>query len=217
MKQKNQKRFFVGLCLLTAFAVWTFLLGSVDVQAIGPQGTRIGFAAMNQFVHKLTGVNMNLYTLTDWLGLVPVVVAIGFAMLGLFQWIQRKDLWKVDRSILILGGFYLIVMALYVFFEQFVVNYRPVLIEGRLEASYPSSTTMLVICVMCTAIMQFKIRIKNAVIRRCVMILVILFVGFMIVGRLVSGVHWFSDIIGGVLLSAGLVMVYDSVAGVESK
>ena len=198
--------------MLAAFGLWTFLLGIVDVQPIGPQGTSVGFATMNQFVHEQTGVNMVLYTLTDWLGLIPLGFVFSFGSLGLVQWIQRRHLLKVDHSILILGGFYLIVMALYVFFEQFVVNCRPVLIDGRLEASYPSSTTVLVICVMCTAIMLLNARIKNATVKRYIMMIMILFVVFMVMGRLVSGVHWFSDIVGGVLLSVGLVMLYHALA-----
>ena len=177
---------YPALCLLLTFAVWTILLGIVDVHEIGPQGSWVGFAALNQFIHNKTGVNMVLYTITDWLGIVPVGVAFGFALLGLVQWIQRGHLLKVDRSILILGGFYLVVMAFYVFFEWYVVNFRPVLIDGRLEASYPSSTTMLVICVMWTAMMQFNTRIRNRVTRRCVLVLIILFIAFMVVGRLIS-------------------------------
>lgn len=211
MKQKKFNRVCIGLCLLAAFGLWTFMLGIVDVQPIGPQGTSVGFATMNQFVHEQTGVNMVLYILTDWLGLIPLGFAIGFGLLGLVQWIRRKQILKVDRSILILGGFYLVVMALYVFFELYVVNYRPVLLEGRLEASYPSSTTMLVICVMSTAVMQFNTRIRSSVTRRLITVLTVLFIAFMVVGRLVSGVHWFSDIVGGILLSAGLVILYHSV------
>ncbi|MBO5837594.1 MAG: phosphatase PAP2 family protein, partial [Oscillospiraceae bacterium] len=158
--------------------------------------------------HKLTGVHMSLYTITDWLGLVPLVFVIGFALLGLIQWIKRRHILKVDYNILILGSFYIIVMAVYVLFEMLVVNYRPILINGYLEASYPSSTTMLVMCVMPTAIMQFNSRIKNNIIKRCVTYTISAFIVFMVIGRLISGVHWFTDIVGGTLLSAGLVLIY---------
>ena len=151
---------------------------------------------------------MSLYAITDWLGLVPIGFIIGFGILGLCEWIKRKNLFKVDFSILTLGGFYIIVMAAYIFFEMFVVNYRPILINGILEASYPSSTTMLVMCVMPTAIMQFNARIKNSGFKKCVNILITTFIAFMVIARLLSGVHWFSDIIGGALLSGGLVMIY---------
>ena len=209
MEKKNKKRLVLGASLVVAFVLWTILACFVDVRAIGPEGSSVGFAALNGFVHELTGVNWFLYTITDWLGIVPIAVALGFAILGLVQLIKRKSLWKVDHSILALGVFYIVVMAAYIFFEVVVINYRPTLIDGYLEASYPSSTTMLVMCVMPTAAMQLNVRIKNTVLRRCAVITIVAFTAFMVIGRLVSGVHWITDIIGGALLSAGLVMMYD--------
>lgn len=211
MKKENRKFLYIAICMLAAFLLWTIALRTTDVQAIGPQESAVGFATLNEFVHHLTGVHMSLYAITDWLGLVPLGTAMGFATLGIVQWIQRKHLSKVDYDILILGGFYIVVMAVYVLFELLVVNYRPVLMDGFLEASYPSSTTMLVMCVMQTAIMQFRARIKNDALRRAATFFIAAFVVFMVMGRLVSGVHWFTDIFGGVLLSTGLVMMYRSI------
>ena len=217
MEKKNKKMLVVGTSLVVAFVLWTVLVRFVDVRAIGPEGSVVGFASLNGFIHKLTGVNWFLYTLTDWLGLVPIAVALGFAFLGLVQLIKRKSLWKVDYSILALGVFYIVVMTAYIFFEMVVINYRPTLIDGYLETSYPSSTTMLVTCVMPTAAIQLNARIKNPVIRRFVIITIVAFTAFMVIGRLVSGVHWITDIIGGVLLSAGLVMIYYSVSNIITK
>ena len=208
MEKKNKKRLALGVSLVVAFVLWTVLVRFAYVQAIGPDGSSVGFATLNRFVHDLTGVNWILYTVTDWFGLVPIAVALGFAILGLVQLIKRKSLWKVDHSILALGVFYIVVMAAYIFFEIVVINYRPTLINGYLEASYPSSTTMLVMCVMPTAAMQLNARIKNTVFRRCTVIAIVAFTVFMVIGRLISGVHWITDIIGGALLSAGLVMLY---------
>ena len=210
MEKKNRKVLVLGAGLVVAFVLWTILVRFVDVRAIGPEGSSVGFAALNRFVHVLTGVNWILYTVTDWLGLVPIAVAFGFTIFGLVQLIKRKSLWKVDSSILALGVFYILVMTAYIFFEIVVINYRPTLIEGYLEASYPSSTTMLVMCVMPTAAMQLNVRIKNAVFRRCAIIAILAFTVFMVTGRVLSGVHWITDIIGGALYSAGLVMLYDA-------
>ena len=207
----KRKSFYSGLGLLALFIIWTVALGFVDVGEIGPQGSSVGFATLNKMIHNITGVHMSLYIITDWLGLVPICFIMWFGILGLCEWIKRKNLFKVDFSILTLGGFYIIVMAAYIFFEMFVVNYRPILINGILEASYPSSTTMLVMCVMPTAIMQSKSRIKSNIVKKCVNILITAFIAFMVIGRLVSGVHWFTDIIGGALLSIGLVLIYHSV------
>ena len=198
--------------MIVVFVLWTVLIRFVDVQAIGPEESSVGFATLNSYVHDITGVNMLLYVITDWLGLVPIVVAFSFAVLGLIQWIKRKSLLKVDQNLFVLGGFYIAVIVVYIFFEIVVINYRPVLLGGYLEASYPSSTTMIVMCVMPAAMIQLHARIENDVFRRCVMISIAVFIVFMVIGRLVSGVHWLSDIIGGALISAGLVMIYASVS-----
>lgn len=214
--KRIRKSFIASMCLLVAFVLWTVAVCFVDVRTIGPQGSTVGFAGINGFVHNLTGVHLSLYNITDWLGLVPIFVCMDFGILGLVQWIKRKSICKVDHDILILGGFYIITIAAYLLFESVVINYRPVLINGYLEASYPSSTTMLVMCVMPTAIMQFNSRIRNKVLRNIVAITIIAFIAFMVIGRLISGVHWFTDIIGGALLSAGLVMLYHAVSSLKS-
>lgn len=201
----------VSLGLLILFVLWTAAVRLFDVRPIGPNGSSVGFAALNGAVRELTGVHMALYTVTDWLSLIPIFVAIGFAALGLWQLIRRKSVFKVDYNIIVLGGFYVLVMAVYLFFEAVVVNYRPVLIDGFLEASYPSSTTMLVMCVIPTAMMQLHQRIGNKTVRAVVLVALALFTVLMVLGRLMSGVHWVTDIIGGMLLSAGLVMLYDAV------
>ena len=214
MEKKNKKRLVLGAGLVVAFVLWTVLVCFIDVRTIGLEGSSVGFATLNGFVHELTGVNWLLYTVTDWLGLVPIAAALGFAILGLVQLIKRKSLWKVDHSILALGVFYIVVMAAYLVFEIVVINYRPTLIEGYLEASYPSSTTMLVMCVMPTAAMQLNARIKNTVFRRCVIITIIVFIAFMVIGRFLSGVHWITDIIGGAMFSIGIVTTYFSICNI---
>ena len=215
MKMKR-KKLYIGVGLLVLFVAWTAALQFIDVRAIGPRGSSVGFATVNKMIHNITGVNMFLYNITDWLGLVPICFILGFGMLGLCEWVKRRNLFKVDYSILTLGGFYIFVMLAYIFFEVFVVNYRPILINGILEASYPSSTTMLVMCGMPTAIMQFNKRIKNNLFKKCVNILIVAFMTFMVIGRFVSGVHWFSDIIGGALFSGGIVMIYSFISNLKN-
>ena len=211
MKTEKRKLLFMGASTLLLFALWTVAVSVIDVKAIGPGESSVGFATLNGFVHNFTGVHMSLYTITDWLGLVPIGVAFGFGVLGFMQLVKRKSILRVDSSIIILGIFYIVVMAIYALFEIVVINYRPVLINGYLEASYPSSTTMLVMCVMPTATMQLNGRIKNKLIRRFTTFIIYAFVAFMVIGRLISGVHWISDIIGGIILSVGLVLIYYSV------
>lgn len=204
--------FWIALGCLAAFGMWTAAVCLIDVQAIGPRGTTVGLASLNRWVHDRTGVHMTLYTVTDWLSLIPAAFAVGFAALGLAQWIGRKHLRRVDRNILVLGAFYGAVLTVYLLFERWVINYRPVLIDGMLEASYPSSTTMLVLTVMTTAILQLRGRIKRAGLRRAVLWGVGVFTLLMVAGRLISGVHWVTDIVGGMLLSGALVLLYTAFA-----
>ena len=205
---KKFKNIYIGITLILAFVLWTILLCFIDVQPIGPNCSKVGFATLNKFIHNLTGVNMALYHITDWLGLVPVFISFSFAILGLVQWIKRKHILKVDYDIIMLGIFYIVVFSIYFLFEYVVINHRPVLINGYLEASYPSSTTMLVLCVIPSAIMQFKARIMQKALQTVINTLLVLFMLFMVLGRLISGVHWLSDIIGGILISSGLVILY---------
>lgn len=211
----KKKKLFIAIILLASFVLWTVLISLVDVKPIGPNATSVGFATLNRFFHELTGVNLQLYIITDWLGLIPIAAAFGFAILGVIQLIKRKSLWKVDFNILALGTFYIVVIIAYLFFEIFIINYRPTLINGYLEASYPSSTTMLVMSVMPTMAMQLNVRIKNIIARRCAIIAIMAFIAFMVITRLLSGVHWITDIIGGALLSAGLVILYDAIGKVK--
>ena len=211
--KKTRIRLCIAALLLTAFALWTAALLCVDVQPIGPMGSSVGLAALNGGFHRLTGVHMALYAVTDWLSLIPVALALGFAALGLAQWIRRGSIAKVDRSLLTLGGFYATVAAAYLLFEEAAVNFRPVLIEGRLEASYPSSTTLLVLCIVPTAAMQLHGRIRRAALRRGCVGALTAFAALMVAARLVSGVHWLTDVIGGMLLSGGLVMLYRAGCG----
>lgn len=210
MKGNAKRTLLTGSILLGAFILWTILIQTVDVQAVGPNETTVGFATFNTWFHGLTGVHMALYTITDWLGLVPIFICLCFAGLGLGQLIKRKSLFKVDADILLLGGYYLLVIFGYLFFEIVPINYRPILIDGFLEASYPSSTTLLVLSVMPTLIFQIDRRVRHPIIRKATLLFAVGFSAFMALGRLIAGVHWATDIIGSVLLSFGLFELYQS-------
>ena len=151
---------------------------------------------------------MLIYTITDWLGLVPIIICMCFGVLGLIQLVKRKSLLTVDFDILLLGAYYVVVILGYLLFEMVPINYRPILIDGNLEASYPSSTTLLVLTVMPTLKYQSDRRIANPVTRKVITVFVIVFAAFMVIGRLISGVHWATDIAGSVFLSSGLFMIY---------
>ena len=208
MKKKGIKELLFGGIFIAIFVLWTVFIQTVDVQSLGQNRTNIGFATLNCWFHRLTGVHMMIYSITDWMGLVPVVICLIFAGIGLVQLIKRRSLFRVDADIMILGVYFVIVFLAYAIFEMLPINYRPILIEGRMEASYPSSTTLLVLSVMPVLIEQIQRRLSGIRVKRIITIAAIAFSVFMVTGRLISGVHWFTDIVGGVLLSAGLFKLY---------
>lgn len=180
----------------------------VDVKQAGPQGSKVGLSTLNVWFHHMTGVHMTIYTITDWLGLVPIAVCLCFGVLGAIQLCKRKSLFRVDQDIILLGIYYLLVIFAYLFFEMVPINYRPILIEGILEASYPSSTTLLVLSVMPTLKFQVDRRLKNPICRKITTIFVVIFSSLMVMGRMICGVHWLTDIVGAVFLSFGLFTLY---------
>lgn len=217
MKKNGKKTLITGMIMLILFSVWTVLIQTVDVQALGQNGTDIGLASLNTWFHKTTGVHMWIYTVTDWLGLVPIFICMIFGFVGLVQLIKRRSLLKVDKDIILLGIYYILVILSYLIFEMIPINYRPILIEGRMEASYPSSTTLLVMSVMLALAFQVHRRIRNTNVRYVLYAFTVLFTAFMVVGRTVAGVHWLTDIAGSVLLSTGLYLIYQGTVQLTDK
>lgn len=210
---KNKTNYLPAVVFGVLAALWIVLVKCVDVAAIGPAGTSVGLSSLNQAVHTLTGVHMLWYTITDWLGILAVLAVAAMALLGLVQLIKRKSLLKVDREILALGGLYLVIFLLYVFFEKVIVNYRPIIMPGcsAPEASFPSSHTMLTCVVLGGILMVLDKYVRN---KGLCIVLKVLCWGIIIVtvaGRLISGVHWVTDIIGGLLISAALLALYAAV------
>lgn len=210
MRTITRRKYAVTASLFLAFILFTFIIKYVDVRPIGPEGSSVGLATLNRLVSERLGVNLFWYALTDWLGLVPIMFACGFAALGLWQLLRRGSVARVDLDILLLGLFYLAVIGCYALFERLVINYRPVLLDGSLEASYPSSHVMVALCIMATAMMQFHRRLGNKRLVKALDLFCVLIIAVTVLGRLVSGVHWLTDILGGLILSAALIALYRS-------
>ena len=200
----------IGLLLTVILIV---LVRLVDAAPIGAQGTSIGLSHLNQFVFDLFGVNMLWYNITDWLGVAAVLTGFVFAVTGLVQLIKRRSLLKVDREILSLGGLYIVVIGLYLFFENVIINYRPIIMPDNTspEASFPSSHTMLVCVIMGSAAMLINRYIRNKPLNRILRAVCYVIIGVTVVGRLIAGVHWFTDILGGILISVTLLSLYEEV------
>ena len=138
----------LSAALLILFTALIVAIKTVDVQNVGPNGSQIGLATLNLRVHQRTGLQMGWYDITDKLGKICILIAPCFALLGLYQLIRRRSLKRVDADLWALAGLYVALGAAYVLFEKVIINYRPVILptETALEASFPSSHTMLAVC-----------------------------------------------------------------------
>ena len=202
------KKYVLPSILLICFVVFTILVRCIDVQPVGPENSLIGFATVNTAVHNYFGEHHLWYQLTQVFGILAIGVAAAFACVGLVQLIQRKSLLKVDRSVLALGFVYVAVIILYVLFEKLAVNVRPVITDEGLEPSYPSTHTMLILTILGTARYAVKKLLKNPKIVLILQILCLVIMILTVIGRLICGVHWLTDIIGGLLISGALVGFY---------
>ena len=209
---KHRRIITAGIGLLLT-VILIALVRLVDAAPIGAQGTSIGLSHLNQFVFDLFGVNILWYNITDWLGVAAVLTGFVFAVTGLVQLIKRRSLLKVDREILSLGGLYIVVIGLYLFFENVIINYRPIIMPDNTspEASFPSSHTMLVCVIMGSAAMLINRYIRNKPLNRILRAVCYVIIGVTVVGRLIAGVHWFTDILGGILISVTLLSLYEEV------
>ena len=208
-EKKNVKKYFIsGAIGFLLFAILTALVKTVDVKAVGPLGSKIGLSGINTYFRDLVGVNMNLYDMTELLGYLAIAVAAGFALLGAWQLIKGKSIKAVDTDILVLGGLLVALACAYVFFEIVIVNYRPIIMDGKLEASFPSSHTMLSVAIFGAAVHQLFMRIENKVTRITLTVIAVFLMTATVIGRILSGVHWLTDILAGVILSASLLMFY---------
>lgn len=205
----RKKNIIISIVLIILSVLFTELVKNIDVKPIGPNESLVGFADINRLFHNLIGSNMIIYKITEFLGYIPIVMALVYVFIGLKELIERKSLLKVDREMYILALFYVLVVGVYVFFEKFIVNYRPILIDGVLEASYPSSHTLMSICLCGSSIIINKKIFKNKFgdVENILSVILILLI---VIGRIISGVHWFTDILGGIIISSALLVIFYS-------
>ena len=219
MSKSSKIKLFVTLLVLTV--AWIVIVKSVDVANSGPNNTEIGLSSVNTgfrdlFFDKANEYFEQIYKITEYLGYLALLVCGCMGCVGLYQLIKRKSLLKVDRPIIVTGVLYVVTIGLYVLFEKVIINFRPVIMEGETEpeASFPSSHTMLIIVVMGSVVMlaSYYFKQKNTVLCGVlcwiVQAVAVFLAVAMIAGRMICGVHWLTDIIGGVLISLTLLALY---------
>ena len=207
---KKYTKLIIGSALLAAFIIWTILVMTVDVREMGV--STVGLATFNDAFLKHLPLNTTLLKITDILMYSVIAAALVFAGIGIFQWIKRKSLKAVDKEIFVLGISYIVVIVLYFLFDKvIVVNNRPYILPGdsAAEPSYPSSHTLTALFVFLSAIPMVNYLLKDKKIAKIIIdICLIVLAVFTVVGRILSGAHWMSDIVGGILIAIGLLYIF---------
>ena len=205
---KNKINIVLAVIMTIVSIIYTIIVKSVDVKAIGPNKSKVGLSTLNKGFKDIIGSNMTIYKITELLGLLVLLIVCIYALVGLYQLIKRKKIFKIDREIIILGIFYVLMILTYIFFEKFIINYRPILIDNELEASYPSSHTILAICTCISSLIVSKKYLSEKYLKITNIITIILLFSVFL-GRMFSGVHWLSDIIGGFIISLTLLSYFN--------
>ena len=210
MKNKKNKKtlLLATISMVILFIIYTLLVKFYDVATIGPNDSEVGFKTINLLVHNTLDYNEFFYNLTKYLGIIPFFICAFYGYIGLKELIKTKKIAKVDKKIIKLGLFYIVVLLFYVLFEHLVINYRPVILDEGLESSFPSSHTVLALTICLSSLIISKYYIKNKKTLKVFNICTIILMSILVIGRLLSGVHWATDIIGGIILSITLVYTY---------
>lgn len=204
----RKKRLLVGFLGIILFVVFTLLVKNVDVKNIGKQSVSVGFATINGIFNAILGYNEGIYKLSNYLGYFCFAICGVYGCIGFIQLIKRRSVKKVDFEIILLGCLYVLILILKIIFDKLIIiNYRPFYIDGVLEASYPSSHTVMSLVVSGSAIIINKKKYDNIITKfgnyACSILMILI-----IATRVLSGVHWLTDIIGSVILSFSLLLIY---------
>lgn len=207
---KNKKNICITIILLIISIIYTLIVKFIDVKEIGPNNSSVGLSGINKWFSNLIGSNMTIYKISELLGYIVMLLVVIYGCIGLYQLVKRKNITKVDKEIIKLGLFYVLMLIVYVLFEKIEINYRPILIDGELEASYPSSHTILALCICFSSLITSK-KYFNKNYIKIINLVTIVLTSLVLFLRIISGVHWISDIIGGIIISFLLISIYQTI------
>ena len=209
---KTKTKLFICFLSTVLFIAWIIIVKTVDVGNVGPRGSSVGLSLINSSFHDLwhyddCGYNKLWYSISKYIGYFGFAVVGCIGLFGLMQLIKRKSLKKVDKCILAVGGLYAVTVLFYVIFELVIVNYRPIIMPGKseLEASFPSSHTLMIMVIFISVMLLLKHYMNNSKLKLLMQFVCLIIIIAGVLGRVICGVHWFSDIIGGMLLASALL------------
>lgn len=205
--QSTKKSVVPAVVTLVLFFALTACLYCIDPRPIAANSSMVGMGFVNEPFNQLTGVNWSAYAASQLGGYISIASMFVFFCVGVAQLAKTRSLKGVDMAIYLLAAAYVVMLVLYVGFDKLALNYRPVLVDGQLEPSYPSSHSFLAVGALGCAAVWARARLSRKV-SAIITALCGILAAFVVVARLISGVHWLTDIVAGVLLGLTLVFAY---------
>lgn len=206
--KKEAINFILAIVFLVLSAGFIYGCKNINVDKVGPNKVEVGYSSINEKVFNKLGKNDKYDKISDYL-LYEAMATVGiFGVIGLYQLIRRKSLLKIDGDIWMLAWYYVLVVAVYVGFDKLSINLRPILTEKGAEPSFPSSHTLITFCFLGVTMIQASDRVRKKALRWFINIVCIGSMLAMPILRLLAGMHWFSDVVGGIIIGHVFVLAY---------
>lgn len=211
-----KKQLFLLIGAILVSVIFTVLIKTVDVQPIGPEGSWVGLASINQVVKDTLGFNATIAQVSDYFIAPIIVFAACYIVAAVIQLIKRK---KIDRELIWFGVALILLGVIYIVFEKLTLNFRPVILDDALEASYPSLHTLNAVTLAGCIVLfnRRKLATSNARAFRILNLAVSMLALFVVLCRALSGVHWLTDIIGGLLFASVIISAYRLLLALPTK
>ncbi len=144
--------------------------------------------------------------ITNVILVISILTLVAFATLGLYQWISRKSIEKVDRELRwMLLPLFLMAVTYFVFDKLLILNTRP---NGSGEASFPSTHVMVVATIFFLTTLILHKYVKSKTTRIILEILMFVCISLTCIGRVLANMHWSVDIIGGIAFAFVFSEIY---------
>ncbi len=217
MNKRSLIYIIIACVLLLTFCALTVTLTCVDVRPAGESQAEVGFSTVNEWVWNAIGQSKVALTVSELCGLVLIAATGAFGVTGLVQIIRRKGILRADKELYFMAVADVLLASAYLFFEVVVINYRPVLEDGALAASYPSSHTMLAVAVAGMGMVYLQSCAKKGALTYTLYGLLNVLSVVTVACRVLGGVHWLTDIVGGVLLGSAMTFAYGAVCSLFER
>lgn len=149
---------------------------------------------------------MNWALATDIILYAAIILIAVFALLGLYQWISRKSLKKVDRALrLIPLPLILMVITYFIFDKLWILATAP---NDPTKPSFPSTHVMVVATIFLLTALILPRYLKSKPLRLTLDFLMLALFAVVAVGRIIIGAHWPADVACGAVFAAIFATVY---------